>query len=93
MLQLYRDDPDAGLHGAADWLLRQWGQGDELKEIDREWAEDKRRREEKLEQIRKGLAEASGRREPADAGFPGAYWYVNGQGQTMVVIPEPRSRS
>ncbi len=81
VLQLYRDDPDAGMHGAADWLLRQWGQGDKLKEIDRAWAEDRRRREEKLEQIRKGLAEEKGRGD--------GYWYVNGQGQTMVVVPGP----
>lgn len=28
--QLYRDDPDAGIHGAADWLLRQWGDRESL---------------------------------------------------------------
>ena len=96
VLQLYRDDPDAGLHGAADWLLRQWGQGDELKKIDRAWAEDQPHRDEKLEEIRKGLAEASGRDvgaglpRPPGAGSPNAFWYVNGQGQTMVVVPQPR---
>ena len=26
----YRDDPDAGVHAAAGWLLRQWGQQDRL---------------------------------------------------------------
>ena len=88
VLQLYRDDPDAGLHGAADWLLRQWGKGDDLKEMDRAWAKDQKSREEKLEQIRRGLTEASGRREPAGADLPGAGWYVNGQGQTMVVVPD-----
>ena len=91
VLQLYREDPDAGLHGAADWLLRQWGQGDELNKIDRAWADDPRHRDEKLEQIRKDLAAASGGREPADAGFPGASWYVNGQSQTMVVVPQPKA--
>jgi serine/threonine protein kinase/formylglycine-generating enzyme required for sulfatase activity len=90
VLQLYRSDPDAGLHGAADWMLRQWGQGDELKDIDREWAEDKRGRDEKLEQIHTALARASGRREPVDAGSLRACWYVNSQGQTMVVVPEPK---
>ncbi len=24
LLKLYRDDPDAGIHGAAEWTLRQW---------------------------------------------------------------------
>jgi serine/threonine protein kinase/formylglycine-generating enzyme required for sulfatase activity len=36
LLQLYRDDPDAGLHGAAEWLLRRWGQEDALAQADRE---------------------------------------------------------
>ena len=63
MLQLYRDDPDPGIHGAAEWLLRQWQASDELKEID------------------KGLAtgKVEGKRQ----------WYVNRQGQTMVVVPKP----
>jgi hypothetical protein len=25
VIQLFQDDPDAGTHGAAEWLLRQWG--------------------------------------------------------------------
>ena len=81
VLQVYREDPDAGMHAAADWFLRQWGRADDLKKIDRAWAEDRRRREEKLEQIRKGLAEE---------GRGDGYWYVNGQGPTMVVVPRPR---
>ena len=35
LLASYRDDPDPGLHGALDWLLRQaWGRGDALRAID-----------------------------------------------------------
>jgi formylglycine-generating enzyme required for sulfatase activity/anti-sigma factor RsiW len=35
LLQQYRDDPDAGIHGALDWLLRQrWGQARALAEVD-----------------------------------------------------------
>jgi formylglycine-generating enzyme required for sulfatase activity len=34
ILQLYRDEPDPGIHGAAEWLLRQWQRLDEMKEID-----------------------------------------------------------
>ena len=26
LLDLYRNDPDSGIHGAAAWALRQWGQ-------------------------------------------------------------------
>ncbi len=31
LLVLYRDDPDAGIHGAAGWTLRQWKHDDDLK--------------------------------------------------------------
>jgi len=33
-LELYRDDPDARIHGAVGWLLRQWGQEKEVEKID-----------------------------------------------------------
>jgi serine/threonine protein kinase/formylglycine-generating enzyme required for sulfatase activity len=63
LVELHRDDPDPGIHGAAEWLLRQWRAADQLKEID------------------KGLAtgRVKGQR----------HWYVNRQGQTMVVVPRP----
>jgi formylglycine-generating enzyme required for sulfatase activity len=77
---LYRNDPDAGLHGAVEWLLRQWKQDEWLKQIIQEWAEDKQQRERRLEQIRHELPS---RERPS----PDPRWYVNGQGQTMVVIP------
>jgi hypothetical protein len=41
LVQLYRDDPDPGIHGVAEWLLRYWQAGDNLKEIDRELATGK----------------------------------------------------
>jgi formylglycine-generating enzyme required for sulfatase activity len=34
LLDLYPNDPDAGVHGAAEWTLRQWGQQEKLKEAD-----------------------------------------------------------
>jgi formylglycine-generating enzyme required for sulfatase activity len=34
LVQLYREDPDSGVHGATDWLLRQWQTADEQKDID-----------------------------------------------------------
>jgi formylglycine-generating enzyme required for sulfatase activity len=34
LLELYRNDPDSGIHGAAEWTLRQWGQQEKLKELD-----------------------------------------------------------
>ena len=36
LLDLYRNDPDCGIHGAAEWTLRQWGQQEKLKELDAE---------------------------------------------------------
>ena len=34
LLDLYRNDPDAGIHGAAEWTLRQWKRQEKLKELD-----------------------------------------------------------
>jgi formylglycine-generating enzyme required for sulfatase activity len=36
LFDLYRNDPDAGVHGAAAWTLRQWGQGEKLRLADAE---------------------------------------------------------
>ena len=30
----FRDDPSSGVHGAAGWLLRQWGQADLVRQVD-----------------------------------------------------------
>ena len=38
LLAVYRDDPDAGVHGAAAWTLRQWGLKDKLVALDAELA-------------------------------------------------------
>ena len=36
LLDLYRNDPDAGIHGSAEWVLRQWKQADTLEAADAE---------------------------------------------------------
>jgi serine/threonine protein kinase/formylglycine-generating enzyme required for sulfatase activity len=36
LLDLYRNDPDAGIHGAAEWALRQWKQQEKLKTLNLE---------------------------------------------------------
>jgi formylglycine-generating enzyme required for sulfatase activity len=82
----YRHDPDPGLHAAVEWLLRQWKQDQWkqeqwLKQLNDEWAKDKPQREQKLVYIRQELAKGKAAAKPQ--------WYVNGQGQTMVVIPGP----
>jgi formylglycine-generating enzyme required for sulfatase activity len=33
LLDLYRNNPDAGVHGAAEWTLRKWGHQDKVKEL------------------------------------------------------------
>jgi serine/threonine protein kinase/formylglycine-generating enzyme required for sulfatase activity len=38
LLAVYRDDPDAGVHGAAAWTIRQWGLKEKLAPIDAELA-------------------------------------------------------
>jgi formylglycine-generating enzyme required for sulfatase activity len=79
--QLYRDDPDPGLHAAAGWLLRRWQQDAQLRRLNEQWAGDPRERETRLARIGQELAQGPPRAQPR--------WYVNGQGQTMVVIPGP----
>ena len=36
LLDLYRNDPDSGIHGAAEWTLRQWKQENKLRNLDAE---------------------------------------------------------
>ncbi len=38
LLDLYANDPDPGIHGAAAWTLRKWEQRGELRRIDQEFA-------------------------------------------------------
>jgi formylglycine-generating enzyme required for sulfatase activity len=73
LLRWYRDDPDAGIHGAVDWLLRHgrrgqtpravdWGQAPALMGIDRELG-----------------GQSPGKRQ----------WYANREGQTFVIVRGP----
>lgn len=34
LAEAYRDDPSSGVHGAAGWLLRQWGQAEVVRVVD-----------------------------------------------------------
>jgi formylglycine-generating enzyme required for sulfatase activity len=77
--QLYRNDPDPGLHAAAEWVLRTWKQDQWLRQTEQEWAKNKQRREQRFQSIRQELAQKKGEARPQ--------WYVTGEGQTMVVIP------
>ncbi len=62
LLEWYETDPDAGIHGAADWTLRRWGQSAKVAAID-------------------------GRLKGKDP--CGRRWFVNGQGQTLVIVDGP----
>jgi serine/threonine protein kinase/formylglycine-generating enzyme required for sulfatase activity len=49
LVAVFENEPDAGLHGAVEWLLRKWGRGDRL-----EAALDKLRSDDRQLQARKG---------------------------------------
>jgi len=78
---IYQNDADPGLHAATEWLLRRWQQEDWLKRVNETWAKRKEERDKRLASIKQLLA----REKEKTLG----QWYVNGQGQTMVVIPGP----
>jgi hypothetical protein len=42
LLALYETEPDAGLHGAAEWLLRKWGQGKRVEAVVEKLKSDER---------------------------------------------------
>lgn len=78
---IYRTATDPGLHASVEWLLRQWKQEAWLKQVNEEWAKNKEQREKRLDGIRQ-LVNRDKEKAPPQ-------WYVNSQGQTMVVFPGP----
>lgn len=78
---IYRTEADPGLHAAAEWLLRQWQQHKWLQQTNEAWAKDKEQREKRLGGIQQRLAKEKDKTPPQ--------WFVNTQGQTMIVIPGP----
>jgi eukaryotic-like serine/threonine-protein kinase len=85
LIQTYREAADPGLRGAAEWLLRQWKQDDKLKESDEELKKEK---EQRIERIRDYLTNRDASAPEANP-VKDARWYLNGEGQTMVVVPGP----
>jgi formylglycine-generating enzyme required for sulfatase activity/tRNA A-37 threonylcarbamoyl transferase component Bud32 len=79
LLEWYRQDRDAGVHGAIDWLLRHGKEGPAARPLD--WGHAK-----ELDKIDGQASEA-----PPAGPEPGrtATWWVNRQGQTFTVIPGP----
>jgi formylglycine-generating enzyme required for sulfatase activity len=94
--EVYCSAEDPGLHGAAEWLLRHWRQDRWLEQKNDRWARDQQGRKQKLQRLARELV---GKRKGGLAGIVEQttaqqaagppQWYVNGQGQTMVVIPGP----
>ena len=82
---IYRIDADPGLHAAAEWLLRTWKQEAWLNQVNEEWAKDK------VKGVGWWVAGRDKDSPPSTRHPPPSTpkWYVNGQGQTMVVIPGP----
>ncbi len=78
--EMYRTADDPGLHASVEWLLRQWKQEAWLTQVNDEWAKDKEGREKKIAEIKELVTK--------DKKSP-PQWYVNTQGQTLVVIPGP----
>jgi formylglycine-generating enzyme required for sulfatase activity len=75
--ELYRTDPDPGVHAAAQWLLRRGQQGDRVRLVIDDMARDVEKRKQTLDSIRQSLKITPDR--------PG--WFINSQGQEMVVVP------
>jgi serine/threonine protein kinase/formylglycine-generating enzyme required for sulfatase activity len=69
LLELYRDDPDPGIYGATEWLLRKWGQGDKLPKV---MEEKLRQGNKEVKEIRQriSLRQATLKRQLLQQAFP-----------------------
>lgn len=79
--EIYLTDPDSGLHSSTEWLLKIWGQQSLINQVNNTWKDEREPSMKRQREIKNLLEE--GKSKP----FP--QWYVNSQGQTMVVIPGP----
>ena len=79
--EIYRTDPDPGLHAATEWLLRKWNDKPWLKQVNDEWTNGK--------VAGSGCWIEGKNPTPRHAPPANPRWYVNGQGQTLIVLPGP----
>ncbi len=73
LLNLYRNDPDPGIHGASEWLLRRLRYENQIQGIDEEFG----KLPPPMLSVDRGEASSKGNNRR---------WYINSQGQTMVVV-------
>ncbi len=78
LIDFYRIDPDPGVHGASEWLLRQWRNEDQIKAIDKELGT-------------LSLPTLSANQGETSSKGNNRRWYINSQGLTMVIFPGPVS--
>ncbi len=74
---IYRNEADAGLHAAAEWLLRKWKQDAWIAKCNEDWKTNQTAEEKRRARIIAAI-------DPKIPSPP--QWYVNSQGQTMVVL-------
>jgi serine/threonine protein kinase/formylglycine-generating enzyme required for sulfatase activity/tetratricopeptide (TPR) repeat protein len=98
LLAWYRADPDPGIRGAIDFLLRHnkegpadrpldWGQARTLEKIDEDLAARRRAERAAAVAAHLGALAGGGLPSPQVEPIPGDRgWYINGQGQTLTVI-------
>jgi formylglycine-generating enzyme required for sulfatase activity len=79
--EIYGRDNDPGLHASVEWLLRQWKKGDWLRQINEQWAKNDNEQTRRIDSIQQRVKKDRDQAPPQ--------WYVNSQGQTMIVIPGP----
>ena len=79
MKEIYHSSTDAGLHAAAEWLLRAWGESGWLKSLQDQ--QQANLSESRLPGILEDFAK--------NQDYATPQWYQTTQGQTMVAIPGP----
>ena len=99
--EMYRNDPDAGIHGAAEWTLRQWKQQEKLKELDAELMKLKDRGERRWYvngqgqtfAVIEGPVEFRMGSPPTEHGTNSPGTSPSGEWQSLAVSPSPPRRS
>ena len=79
--EIYLKEPDPGIHASAEWLLKTWNQQPFINKTNEAWQQDKELTLNRQKEIKNRLDKEKEKSL--------MQWYVNGQGQTMVVIPGP----